>query len=620
MVIAGGLYFRSKISALPPGPHAPVTLLIADFDNETGDSVFDGTLEPMLGIALEGAPFISSFNRGQAKKDAARLQPGATHMDAALSQLVAVREGVNVVVTGSITQEGSGYKVYVATLDPATGKSILTEQRNASNKQDVLAAAGELAESIRKGLGDTTPESAQQSAAETFSAGSLEAAHAYAVGQDSQQAAQWDDALKAYGQAAELDPNLGRAYAGMAAIDANLGKRQDAEKNYGLAMSHIDRMTDREKYRTRSGYYLFMRNQPKAMEELTALVSQYPADTAGHANLALAYFYNRDMNKALSEQKRALEITPHSVLQRVNYSMYALYAGDFETAAKEAKSILQENPKFDQALRTAALAELGLSHTTEAQAKYAKLQAVSPYGASIAATGLADLAQYEGKLSDAAGILEKAVAADLATKDAESATDRTATLALIQLTLGKTKEATSLADRASSAGKDPGVLYRAAQVYIAAGQDAKALQLVAPLSQRLQTEPQIYAKLVAGEAQLKRGNARDALNSFQEAQKLADTWLGHFDMGRAYLDAGAFTEASSEFDICLKRRGEATSVFLDDVPSYHLLPAVYYYQGRAREGLNSPGAAESYKTFLSIKEKGAGDPLVADAQRRLARR
>jgi tetratricopeptide (TPR) repeat protein len=539
-------------------------------------------------------------------------------MDAGLAQLVAVREGVNAVVTGSITQEGSGYKVYVATLDPATGKSILTEQRSASNKQDVLAAAGKLAESLRKELGDTTPESAQQSAAETFSAGSLEAAHAYAVGQDFQQAAKWDDALKAYGHAAELDPNLGRAYAGMAAIYANLGKRQDAEKYYGLAMSHIDRMTDREKYRTRSGYYLFMRNQPKAMEELTALVSQYPADTAGHANLALAYFYSRDMNKALEEQKRALEITPHSVLQRVNYSMYALYAGDFDTAAKEARAILQENPKFDQALRTYALAELGLGQIAEAQASYGKLQGVSPYGASIAATGLADLALYEGKLTDGASILEKAIASDVVAKDAESAADRTATLALVQMMQGKTKEAISSADKASSNSKDLAVLYRAAQVYIAAGQDAKALQLVAPLSQRLETEPQAYAKLIAGEAQLKKGNARDALNSFQEAQKLADTWLGHFDMGRAYLDADAFTEASSEFDICLNRRGEATSVFLDDVPSYHVLPAVYYYQGRAREGLNSPGAAESYKTFLSIKEKGAGDPLVADAQRRIA--
>jgi tetratricopeptide (TPR) repeat protein/predicted Ser/Thr protein kinase len=618
VVIAGILFFRSKISPQPIAPHAPVSLLIADFDNKTGDSVFDGTLEPMLGIALEGAPFISSFNRGQAKKDAARLQPGAAHMDAALSKLVALREGVNVIVTGSIAQDGNGYRVYVATLDPASGRTILTEQRNASDKQDVLAAAGKLAESIRKGLGDTTPESAQLSAAETFSAGSLEAAHAYAVGQDFQQRAKWDDALKAYAQAAELDPNLGRAYAGMAAIDANLGKRQDAEKNYGLAMSHIDRMTDREKYRTRSGYYLFMRNQPKAMEELTALVSQFPADTAGHANLALAYFYNRDMNKALEEQKRALEITPHSVLQQVNYSMYALYAGDFDTAAKQAQAILQDNPKFDQALRTAALAELGLGHTAEAAASYAKLQAVSSYGASIAATGLADLALYEGKLADAASILQKAIAADLAAKDAESAADRTATLALMQLTLAKTQDAVSSAAKASANSKDPGVIYRAAQVYIAAGQEAKALQLVTPLSQRLETEPQVYAKLIAGEAQLKKGNARDALNSFQEGQKLADTWLGHFDMGRAYLDAGAFTEASSEFDVCLKRRGEATSVFLDDVPSFHVLPAVYYYQGRAREGLNSPGAAESYKTFLAIKEKGAGDPLVADAQRRLA--
>jgi tetratricopeptide (TPR) repeat protein/predicted Ser/Thr protein kinase len=618
VVIAGILFFRSRISLHPTGPHEPVTLLIADFENKTGDSVFDGTLEPMLGIALEGAPFISSINRAQAKKDAARLQPGAAHLDASLAQLVARSEGVNAVVTGSIAQEGSGYKVYVTTLDPATGKTILKEQRDASNKQDVLAAAGKLAESIRKGLGDTSPESAQQAAAETFSAGSLEAAHAYAVGQDFQMAAKWDDALKAYAQAEELDSNLGRAYAGTAAIYYDLGKRKEAEKYYGLALSHIDRMTDREKYRTRSGYYLLMRNEPKAMEELSALVSQFPADTAGHANLAFAYFLSRDMTRALAEQKRALVISPHSILQRNNYSMYALYDGDFDTALREAQSILQENPKFEQALRTSALAELGLGNMKAAQADYEKLQTVSPYGASIAATGLADLDLYRGKLVDASSILEKAVSADLAAKNTESAAGNMAILALLQTTLGKTKESVSTASKAVEESKDVSVLYRAAQVYIAAGQEEKALQLVAPLAQKLEAEPQVYAKLIAGEAQLKKGNARDALNSFQEAQKLADTWLGHFDMGRAYLDAGAFTEASSEFDVCLKRRGEATSLFLDDVPSYHVLPNVYYYQGRAREGLNSPGAAESYKTFLAIKEKGAGDPLVADAQRRLA--
>jgi tetratricopeptide (TPR) repeat protein len=261
---------------------------------------------------------------------------------------------------------------------------------------------------------------------------------------------------------------------------------------------------------------------------------------------------------------------------------------------------------------------MGLGHNEEARQEYVKLQGVSTYGASIAATGLADLALYEGRLADAESILEKAIAGDVAAKDAESLADRTATQAQTQMELGKMKEAVASAGKASSSSTEAGVLYRAAQVYVAAGQETKALALVAPLSQRLETEPQIYAKLISGEALLKKGNAHDALNSFGEAQKLADSWLGHFDMGRAYLDAGAFTEASSEFDVCLKRRGEATSVFLDDVPSYHLLPAVYYYQGRAREGLNSPGAAESYQTFLSIKEKGAGDALVADAQRRLA--
>ena len=170
LAVAAGFALRSRFTSRPSEAHSPVSLLIADFDNKTGDAVFDGTLEPMLGIALEGAPFISSFNRGQAKKIANRLQPGLTQMDSKVAQLVAVREGVNVVVTGSIVQDGGRYKVSVATIDPATGKSINKEEREAANKQDVLSAAGKLAESIRKGLGDTTPESVQKAAAETFSA------------------------------------------------------------------------------------------------------------------------------------------------------------------------------------------------------------------------------------------------------------------------------------------------------------------------------------------------------------------------------------------------------------------------------------------------------------------
>ena len=107
------------------------------------------------------------------------------------------------------------------------------------------------------------------------------------------------------------------------------------------------------------------------------------------------------------------------------------------------------------------------------------------------------------------------------------------------------------------------------------------------------------------------------LGRFKAANNLLDTWIGHFDLGRAYLEAGAFTEADSEFDQCMKRRGEAIELFDDNVPTYAYFPPVYYYQGRAREGMKSEGFADFYKTYLSIRGQSTEDPLVPEIRRRL---
>ena len=128
-------------------------------------------------------------------------------------------------------------------------------------------------------------------------------------------------------KALDLDPNLGRAYAGLAAVENNRGHRQAAEKDYKEALARIDRMSDREKYRTRGGYYLLIRNPDNAIEEFTALVKQFPADTAGLANLAFAYFVKRDMANALElgpprhrdlpeERAPAEQLRPHRHVRR----------------------------------------------------------------------------------------------------------------------------------------------------------------------------------------------------------------------------------------------------------------------------------------------------------------
>ena len=100
------------------------------------------------------------------------------------------------------------------------------------------------------------------------------------------------------------------------------------------------------------------------------------------------------------------------------------------------------------------------------------------------------------------------------------------------------------------------------------------------------------------------------------ANSLLDTWIGHFDLGRVYFEAGQFAQADSEFDRCIKRRGEALAVFLDEVPTFGYFPPVYYYQGRAREGLNSVGFADSYRTYLNFRGKSTEDPLVPEVRRR----
>ena len=98
--------------------------------------------------------------------------------------------------------------------------------------------------------------------------------------------------------------------------------------------------------------------------------------------------------------------------------------------------------------------------------------------------------------------------------------------------------------------------------------------------------------------------------SFTQANDILDTWIGRFDLGTAYLELGAFTEADSEFDRCIKRRGEALALFLDEVPTYGYFPPVYYYQGRVREGLKNAGFAESYKTVSEYSRSGRRGPAA----------
>ena len=107
MAAATGWYFSKRRDATVV-THAPVSVLVADFQNNTSDTLFDDTLEPMFNVALEGASFINAFNRGNARRLAGELPNPTSKLDEKAARLVAVSQGISAIVTGTLSNRGTG--------------------------------------------------------------------------------------------------------------------------------------------------------------------------------------------------------------------------------------------------------------------------------------------------------------------------------------------------------------------------------------------------------------------------------------------------------------------------------------------------------------------------------
>jgi tetratricopeptide (TPR) repeat protein len=610
---------RGLVSAPEVAPE-PVSILIADFQNQTGDSVFDGALEQALSIGLEDASFIDIYKRPKARKLADKLDASANgKLDVRLAQLVCVSEGINVVVGGSIEKSRKGYAIKVRALNSLSSENIAEASEEIKTKAEWFKAMGKLAAQVRSDLGGIPPDSTQTLAGETFTTSSLEAMNAYTHAQELSITGKPEEAIQEYLEAINLDPNFGRAYSGLALVYRNRGQFEEGKKYFDQALTKIDQMCEREKFRIMAIYYLRNRNFQKAIEELTALLEKYPADYAGRTNLALAYFYARNYSKAKEVGYQAVDLYPKNSMSRFNLSWYALADGDIEMAGKQAQIAIDNSPGYEKAYIVLALSKFMKGESVEAIKIYDKLKTISAAGDSFASLALADIALFEGRLSDAIDILEKRIAQDTKESRTHYLGYKWGLLACARLLSGKKAPALEAADRAVVSSKEIDAMFYAAQVYIQAGKEDKALSIVTELSNRLESEPRAYAKIIEGEIIKKKGKFHEAIELFNQAQEILDTWLGRFSLGKAYLDVKAFPDAHKELDSCLKRHGEAASVFFNDVPSLHYLPLIHYYLGRAQEGLGSPAAKESYQKFLKIKENAdKGDPLVEDCLRRLA--
>jgi serine/threonine protein kinase/tetratricopeptide (TPR) repeat protein len=620
-ILLTGTWWVSRTPVAPPAP-TPVSVLVTDFENSTGDPVFEGALEQALAIAMEGSPFITVYPQKAARALAAELKPASKgRLDLQTAPLIAGREGVKVILAGSIARRGSsGFRLSVRVIDPTDGNQTGRIDRDVASKADVLQAVAALSERVRRDLGESKKEMGKVAAAETFTAGSIEAMRAYARGQEQLNAGNYQPALQAFQEAVRFDPKLGRAYSAMGAIYVNLKQTERAEGAFKDAMNHLDRMSEREKYRTFATYYVgVVGNYDKAIENYEQLIKAFPADNNAYGNLALAYVHVGNIKRAREVARKGLDIYPDNVLQRTNYAAYSVYAGDFDTAAKEAERVLAKNPAYEFAYLPLALARVGQADLPAARAAYAKLAEISDTGRSLAALGSADVDVYEGRLAEAAATLRAAVPLNEKLGSSGELGAKHLVLGEIALALGERGAVTPLVI-ATAETNLVNVLVPAAHAAIEGGADAIARKVAVDLQKRLQNQTTAYAGVIEAELALKAKDYARAIDLLKAALARQDLWMARFALGRAYFEAGAGHEAEAldEWEKCLARRGEAMDLFFADSPTTRYLPQLYYWLGRARQGAGAPSAAATaYRDYLAIRGKAPRDPLAADAQRRL---
>lgn len=566
---------------------APISVLIADFDNKTGDSLFDGTLEQALQIGIESAPFIAGYRRDSAKKLAASLNAAGDVLDEATARLVAVREGIKLVMAGSIEEDDGRYTLYVRAVDPKGGEVLTSAKVDAKDKLEVLAAVGTLSGDLREELGDKNLDRDKLITSETFTAKNLEAAQAYARAQSLQYNGKYDEAMAFYRQALEFDPGFGRAYSGLALSANALGRTEEAEALWKKALATLGTMTERERLRTLGLYYsVVTRNFDKAIETYTLLVEKYPADDAAHNGLAVQYFFKLDFQDALKEGAELLEIYPGSVMGRSNYALYAMYASDFDTAVAEAAKVREADPTYFKAWLPVAIKALSEGDVASANEAYEAMRSSGARGEMTAQLGLADVAMYERDFATARELLRRGI------ELAETAGSQyyLATMHIAQaeaLLRDKASAGTVAAALQETLAISRGLSREvpAALMYVEIG-DTQAAQAIADgLAGKLQPQSRAYGKLVEGLIALHDGDHVKAVESISGGIALADLWLLRFYLGVAYFEAGHFAAALDEFTACQDRRGEASAIFLDDLPTYRYMATLPDWQGRAQREL-----------------------------------
>jgi DNA-binding winged helix-turn-helix (wHTH) protein/tetratricopeptide (TPR) repeat protein len=608
------LYSHSRRKALSETD----TVVLADFDNFTGDPVFDSALRQGTEVQLQQSPFLSLVTDARIQQILQMMgQPADARLTPAIAREVCTRNGSTAILEGSIAPIGSQYVLGVRATDCRSRRVLAEEQVQAARKEDVLKSLDQIVRKARSRLGESlvTVEKFDTPLVDATTP-SLDALNAYSMGQKKYAEGEQSSALSFYHRATELDPNFAMAYAALGAIYyAPRHEPERAAENIRKAYELKDKVSEWEKLSIEGRYYLIDTGElEKAAQTFELWKESYPREYYPHAQLSIVNNRLGKNDKALEEARVALDLGPHVS------GAYQVLASDYVSLnrLRDAEAVYKladerKLPHFDGRLRSRYLLAF-LQGDAIQMAQFASAAIGKPGEEDPMLAAQSDTEAWYGRFKNARELVGRAMDSAQRNDAKETAAAYQAAAALYEADSGNLEQARADADAAMTLATTRNVKPMAALALARIGDSITAEKLAAELDKdfHLDTKIQMYwlpAIHAANAIERKDpGRAIELLQAREDIEVGEPSIYPAYLRGEAYLMLRDGNRAATEFQKYIDHYGVVRNSPWGALARLDLARA-YAAQG------DTVKARAAYQNFLTIwKDADPNVPLLQQAK------
>lgn len=543
--------------------------LVADFENQTGDDVFTGSLPRALEIGLDHLTDLFLYPRDALLSVAERDQ---AYVRRTLE--LAGSEGLEFVLGGTVGRSNGDYLLALELIDLQSGTEHVfrAEAVSRGRMMETLAA---LTEEALLFSGTVTGQTDPSVVRNRIAALDLDCVHEDWLGGLAHGDYEMKDAIEHFRRAIEIDEAFVPAWVGMALAFDNLGQSKDAREAIDRTLDHLQGLSERERHRTQAMYYLLhSENHEKALEHIQAVSEISPLEVSAINNEALVRCNLLDFEGAVTTLSRALDLAPDESFYRVNLALYCMYAGQFERAISLSQSLVADGQDSLDTIIALACSLYALGEVDRARSVVAQHCDSTDHPLTGAAVALADLQMAVGELDGARATLDEVTAG---TRD-ESPDHPISTALLMQAELalaqGRHEQARLLISQIIESDDDVRTIAHAAILAADLAEDALLEVAASRLARKLDAQSKTYLMMIEGLLARVRRNFSEAERLIREAIGTIDLWMLHFVLAELYASLDMTLEARLERDVCAERSGEAVTAWINRVPTCRYLARV----------------------------------------------